>query len=116
MVQIVAFPLRLFCRHQNWLLVFLIFLFFFFCPFEKQLAPSRTVTLVTHPVVTKETTLSKAEMPSTLLLEVPALADFNRAWTELTDWLSLLDRVLKSQRVMVGDPEDISDMIIKQKV
>ncbi|KAG8508039.1 Dystrophin [Galemys pyrenaicus] len=54
-------------------------------------------------------------MPSSLLLEVPALADFNRAWTELTDWLSLLDRVLKSQRVMVGDLEDINEMIIKQK-
>ncbi|ERE65045.1 dystrophin-like protein [Cricetulus griseus] len=54
-------------------------------------------------------------MPSSLLLEVPALADFNRAWTELTDWLCLLDRVIKSQRVMVGDLEDINEMIIKQK-
>ncbi|KAM6143243.1 pro-neuregulin-3, membrane-bound isoform-like [Erethizon dorsatum] len=76
---------------------------------------SQTVTLVTQPVVTKETAISKLEMPSSLLLEVPALADFNRAWTELTDWLSLLDRVIKSQRVMVGDLEDINEMIIKQK-
>ncbi|XP_053748030.1 dystrophin isoform X12 [Panthera pardus] len=79
-------------------------------------APSQTVTLVTQPVVTKETAISKLEMPSSLLLEVPALADFNRAWTELTDWLSLLDRVIKSQRVMVGDLEDINEMIIKQKL
>ncbi|XP_049500524.1 dystrophin isoform X5 [Panthera uncia] len=78
-------------------------------------APSQTVTLVTQPVVTKETAISRLEMPSSLLLEVPALADFNRAWTELTDWLSLLDRVIKSQRVMVGDLEDINEMIIKQK-
>ncbi|CAD7681913.1 unnamed protein product [Nyctereutes procyonoides] len=77
--------------------------------------PSQTVTLVTQPAVTKETAISKPEMPSSLLLEVPALADFNRAWTELTDWLSLLDRVIKSQRVMVGDLEDINEMIIKQK-
>ncbi|XP_077920240.1 dystrophin isoform X9 [Halichoerus grypus] len=77
--------------------------------------PSQTVTLVTQPTVTKETAISKLEMPSSLLLEVPALADFNRAWTELTDWLSLLDRVIKSQRVMVGDLEDINEMIIKQK-
>ncbi|XP_032745246.1 dystrophin-like [Rattus rattus] len=76
---------------------------------------SQTVTLVTQPVDTKETVISKLEMPSSLLLEVPALADFNRAWTELTDWLSLLDRVIKSQRVMVGDLEDINEMIIKQK-
>ncbi|XP_055463892.1 dystrophin isoform X2 [Psammomys obesus] len=54
-------------------------------------------------------------MPSSLILELPALADFNQAWTELTDWLSLLDRVIKSQRVMVGDLEDINEMIIKQK-
>lgn len=71
---------------------------------------------MTQPTVTKETAISKPEMPSSLLLEVPALADFNRAWTELTDWLSLLDRVIKSQRVMVGDLEDINEMIIKQKV
>ncbi|XP_027389371.1 dystrophin isoform X1 [Bos indicus x Bos taurus] len=77
--------------------------------------PSQTVALVTQPVVAKETAVSKLEMPSSLLLEVPALADFNRAWTELTDWLSLLDRVLKAQRVMVGDLEDINEMIIKQK-
>lgn len=97
--------------------MFLIFLFFFF-PFckKKIVAPSQTVTLVTQPVVTKETAISKLEMPSSLLLEVPALADFNRAWTELTDWLSLLDQVIKSQRVMVGDLEDINEMIIKQKV
>ncbi|XP_065261830.1 dystrophin isoform X3 [Emys orbicularis] len=54
-------------------------------------------------------------MPSSLLLEVPALADFNKAWAELTDWLSLLDRVIKSQIVTVGDLDDINDMIIKQK-
>uniref|UniRef100_A0A8C9P0X1 Dystrophin n=1 Tax=Spermophilus dauricus TaxID=99837 RepID=A0A8C9P0X1_SPEDA len=78
-------------------------------------SPSQTVTLVTQPEVTKETAISKLEMPSSLLLEVPALADFNRAWTELTEWLSLLDRVIKSQRVMVGDLEDINEMIIKQK-
>ncbi|XP_042637610.1 dystrophin-like [Orycteropus afer afer] len=78
-------------------------------------SPRQTATLLTQPVVTKETAISKVEMPSSLLLEVPALADFNRAWTELTDWLSLLDRVIKSQRVMVGDLEDINEMIIKQK-
>ncbi|XP_055249427.1 dystrophin isoform X4 [Moschus berezovskii] len=77
--------------------------------------PSQTVALVTQPVVAQESAVSKLEMPSSLLLEVPALADFNRAWTELTDWLSLLDRVLKAQRVMVGDLEDINEMIVKQK-
>ncbi|XP_054247248.1 dystrophin isoform X2 [Indicator indicator] len=54
-------------------------------------------------------------MPSSVLLEVPALADFNKAWAELTDWVSRLDREIKSQRVIVGDLDDINDMIIKQK-
>ncbi|KAM3837738.1 dystrophin isoform 8-T9 [Vipera latastei] len=54
-------------------------------------------------------------MPSSLLLEVPALADFNKAWIDLNDWLSLLDRVIKSQIVTVGDVDEINDMIIKQK-
>uniref|UniRef100_A0A803XUG6 Dystrophin n=1 Tax=Meleagris gallopavo TaxID=9103 RepID=A0A803XUG6_MELGA len=65
--------------------------------------------------VTKETTSSTPEMPSSVVLEVPALADFNKAWAELTDWLSRLDREIKAQRVTVGDLDDINDMIIKQK-
>ncbi|KAJ7320669.1 hypothetical protein JRQ81_020180, partial [Phrynocephalus forsythii] len=77
--------------------------------------PDQTVTVVTQTLVTKETTISKQEMPSSLLLEVPALAEFNKAWADLTDWLSLLDRVIKSQIVTVGDLDEINDMIIKQK-
>lgn len=79
-------------------------------------SPDQTVTVVTQTVVTKETTISKQEMPSSLLLEVPALAEFNKAWADLTDWLNLLDRVIKSQIVTVGDLDEINDMIIKQKV
>ncbi|XP_077199077.1 dystrophin isoform X10 [Paroedura picta] len=78
-------------------------------------SPGQVVTVVTQTAVTKETTISKQEMPSSLLLEVPALADFNKAWADLTDWLSLLDRVIKSQIVTVGDLDEINDMIIKQK-
>ncbi|XP_041127961.1 dystrophin-like isoform X4 [Polyodon spathula] len=54
-------------------------------------------------------------MPSSLLMEVPAMADFNKAWAELTDWLSLLHHVIKTQIVTVGDLEEINDMIVKQK-
>ncbi|XP_078246604.1 dystrophin isoform X11 [Pogona vitticeps] len=79
-------------------------------------SPDQTVTVVTQTLVTKETTISKQEMPSSLLLEVPALAEFNKAWADLTDWLSLLDRVIKSQIVTVGDLDEINDMLIKQKL
>uniref|UniRef100_A0A8C9TMH4 Dystrophin n=1 Tax=Scleropages formosus TaxID=113540 RepID=A0A8C9TMH4_SCLFO len=54
---------------------------------------------------------SKAK-PSTIM---PALVHFNKAWVELTDWLSLLDRMIQTQRVTVGDLEEINDMIVKQK-
>ncbi|XP_078264997.1 dystrophin isoform X3 [Rhinoraja longicauda] len=75
----------------------------------------QAVTVVTQMPVTTETSFTKFDMPSSLLMDVPALADFNKAWVELTDWLSLLDRVIKSQLVTVGDVEEINDMIIKQK-
>ncbi|XP_065533284.1 dystrophin isoform X3 [Lathamus discolor] len=79
------------------------------------LTSGETVAVDTQTRVTKETTTFKPEMPSSVLLEVPALADFNKAWAELTDWLSRLDRDIKSQRVIVGDLDNINDMIIKQK-
>ncbi|XP_032889087.1 dystrophin isoform X3 [Amblyraja radiata] len=75
----------------------------------------QAVTVVTEMPVTTETSFTKFDMPSSLLMDVPALADFNKAWVELTDWLTLLDRVIKSQLVTVGDVEEINDMIIKQK-
>ncbi|XP_015219666.1 dystrophin isoform X7 [Lepisosteus oculatus] len=78
-------------------------------------AAGQTVTVVTQTLVTKETVVSKLEMPSSLLMEVPALADFNKAWAELTDWLSLLDHMIRTQIVTVGDLEEINDMIVKQK-
>ncbi|XP_046775495.1 dystrophin isoform X21 [Gallus gallus] len=79
------------------------------------LTSGQTVAVDTQARVTKETTSFTPEMPSSVLLEVPALADFNKAWAELTDWLSRLDREIKAQRVTVGDLDDINDMIIKQK-
>ncbi|KAI1241541.1 hypothetical protein IHE44_0005016 [Lamprotornis superbus] len=83
--------------------------------FSRKVTPGETVAVDTQTRVTKETTTFKPEMPSSVLLEVPALADFNKAWAELTDWLSRLDREIKSQRVKVGDLDDINGMIIKQK-
>lgn len=115
MTQTVGYQLMFIVTEVARLLVSHIFFLLFFL-LSKTLASGQTVTLVAQSVVTKETDISKLEMPSSLLLEVPALADFNQAWTELTEWLSLLDRVIKSQRVMVGDLEDINEMIIKQKV
>ncbi|XP_063809546.1 dystrophin isoform X5 [Pseudophryne corroboree] len=76
--------------------------------------PGQTVSVVTQTLVTTGT--STADMPSSLLMEVPALAEFNKTCSELKDWLTLLDRVIKAQIVTVGDVEEINEMIIKQKV
>ncbi|XP_036418349.1 dystrophin isoform X3 [Colossoma macropomum] len=40
---------------------------------------------------------------------------FNKSWTELNNWLSLLDNMVLTQRVKVGDLAEISGMTIKLK-
>ena len=42
--------------------------------------------------------------------------DIDKVVAELRDWLMLLERMLRSQTVTVGDLEEIENMIIKQKV
>ncbi|TRZ02504.1 hypothetical protein DNTS_000081 [Danionella cerebrum] len=44
-----------------------------------------------------------------------ALDKFNKSWTELDDWLTLLDHMVQTQRVIVGDLDDINNMIGKLK-
>ncbi|XP_068164982.1 dystrophin isoform X2 [Antennarius striatus] len=47
--------------------------------------------------------------------ESSSLAQFNKSWAELTDWLSMLDNMVQNKRVVVADLEDISDNIGKLK-
>uniref|UniRef100_A0A3B1JJP3 Dystrophin n=1 Tax=Astyanax mexicanus TaxID=7994 RepID=A0A3B1JJP3_ASTMX len=51
-------------------------------------------------------------MASSLLV---TLDHFNKSWAELNNWLSLLDHMLLSQRVLVGDLDEISDVTTKLK-
>ena len=44
------------------------------------------------------------------------IVEFERSVAELRDWLTLLERMLKTQRVTVGDIPDIEQTIVKQKV
>ncbi|XP_059409656.1 dystrophin isoform X1 [Carassius carassius] len=39
-----------------------------------------------------------------------ALDKFNKSWAELDDWLNLLDHMVQTQRVMVGDLDEINKM------
>ncbi|CAN9498333.1 unnamed protein product [Ophioblennius macclurei] len=43
--------------------------------------------------------------------ESAALAQFNKSWAELTDWLTMLDNMVQNKRVVVADLEDINDNI-----
>lgn len=45
-----------------------------------------------------------------------ALAQFNKSWAELTDWLTMLDNMVQNKRVVVADLEDIGDNIKQLKV
>uniref|UniRef100_A0A9J8C3C1 Dystrophin n=1 Tax=Cyprinus carpio carpio TaxID=630221 RepID=A0A9J8C3C1_CYPCA len=44
-----------------------------------------------------------------------ALDKFNKSWAELDDWLTLLDHMVQTQRVMVGDLDEINEMTVKLK-
>uniref|UniRef100_A0A8C1MZL3 Dystrophin n=1 Tax=Cyprinus carpio TaxID=7962 RepID=A0A8C1MZL3_CYPCA len=44
-----------------------------------------------------------------------ALDKFNKSWMELDDWLTLLDHMVQTQRVMVGDLNEINEMTVKLK-
>ncbi|XP_039649481.1 dystrophin isoform X9 [Perca fluviatilis] len=48
--------------------------------------------------------------------ESAALAQFNKSWAELTDWLTMLDNMVQNKRVVVADLDDINDNISILKV
>lgn len=50
------------------------------------------------------------------MAESAALAQFNKSWAELSDWLSVLDNMVQNKRVVVADLEDINDNIALLKV
>ncbi|XP_028281420.1 dystrophin isoform X2 [Parambassis ranga] len=43
--------------------------------------------------------------------ESKALAQFNKSWAELTDWLTMLDNMIQNKQVVVADLDDINDNI-----
>ncbi|XP_004086056.1 dystrophin isoform X2 [Oryzias latipes] len=47
--------------------------------------------------------------------EAAALAQFNKSWAELTDWLTMLDNMVRNKRVVVADLEDIHDNVHQLK-
>uniref|UniRef100_A0A6Q2YZ37 Dystrophin n=1 Tax=Esox lucius TaxID=8010 RepID=A0A6Q2YZ37_ESOLU len=47
--------------------------------------------------------------------DISALTHFNKAWSELSDWLVGLDQMVQTQRVTVADLDQINNMIGKTK-
>ncbi|XP_041834285.1 dystrophin isoform X2 [Melanotaenia boesemani] len=47
--------------------------------------------------------------------ESAALAQFNKSWAELTDWLTMLDNMVQNRRVVVADLDDINENISQLK-
>lgn len=48
--------------------------------------------------------------------ESAALAQFNKSWAELSDWLTMLDNTAQNRRAVVADLDDINDNIGRLKV
>ncbi|XP_075452708.1 utrophin isoform X3 [Ascaphus truei] len=75
--------------------------------------------LSTFPAVQKVVLVTSAsEIPASAQhgLELPAPTDLDRTVTELGDWLVLIDQMLKSNIVTVGDAEEINTTISRMKI
>ncbi|XP_040028637.2 dystrophin isoform X7 [Gasterosteus aculeatus] len=65
------------------------------------------------PLVAKK---ANESLTGSSLPDSAALAQFNKSWAELTDWLTMLDNMVQNKRVVVADLEDIDDNINSLKV
>uniref|UniRef100_A0A4W6EVR1 Dystrophin n=1 Tax=Lates calcarifer TaxID=8187 RepID=A0A4W6EVR1_LATCA len=76
-----------------------------FIPFKRQ-----CVSFTRHDFYICNEGLTGSSQPDSA-----ALAQFNKSWAELTDWLTMLDNMVQNKRVVVADLDDISDNISKLK-
>ncbi len=73
------------------------------------------------PIVISETInatqseVQRANAPVDVVQHSP-WPDFDKVVEELREWLTLLERMLQTQSVTVGDLEEMEDMLAKQKV
>lgn len=72
-----------------------------------------------YPVLQKMVLVSSASenlAPTQQTLEISPPADLDKTTTELADWLALIDQMLKSNIVTVGNGEEINRTIARMKV
>ncbi|XP_069625224.1 utrophin isoform X1 [Ranitomeya imitator] len=80
---------------------------------------TQTVLPTTFPAVQKMVLVSSAsEYPgvSKHAMDLAPATDLDKTVTELSDWLLLIDQMLKSNIVTVGDPDEINTTIARMKI
>uniref|UniRef100_A0A670ITQ8 Utrophin n=1 Tax=Podarcis muralis TaxID=64176 RepID=A0A670ITQ8_PODMU len=76
-------------------------------------------TQQSYPVLQKMVLVSSASenvAQTQQALEISAPADLDKTTTELADWLALIDQMLKSNIVTVGNAEEINRTIARMKI
>ncbi|XP_040285503.1 utrophin isoform X2 [Bufo bufo] len=78
---------------------------------------TQSVLPITFPAVQKMVLVS-SEYPGMTknVMELPPATDLDKTVTELSDWLLLIDQMLKSNIVTVGDPDEINTTIARMKI
>ncbi|XP_075718952.1 utrophin isoform X4 [Rhinoderma darwinii] len=80
---------------------------------------TQTVLPTTFPSVQKMVLVSSAsEYTGTTkhVMELPPATDLDKTVFEISDWLILIDQMLKSNIVTVGDPDEINTTILRMKI
>uniref|UniRef100_A0A670ITU7 Utrophin n=1 Tax=Podarcis muralis TaxID=64176 RepID=A0A670ITU7_PODMU len=75
--------------------------------------------MASYPVLQKMVLVSSASenvAQTQQALEISAPADLDKTTTELADWLALIDQMLKSNIVTVGNAEEINRTIARMKI
>uniref|UniRef100_A0A8C3HUY4 Utrophin n=1 Tax=Chrysemys picta bellii TaxID=8478 RepID=A0A8C3HUY4_CHRPI len=77
---------------------------------------SRVCQIRTYPAVQNVVLVSSPLLQTQQALELSAPADLDKTTTELADWLVLIDQMLKSNIVTVGNAEEINRTIARMKI
>lgn len=80
------------------------------------ISPFATSPVSAHPNVQKVALVSSASDAPLRGPEISVPADLDKTITELADWLVLIDQMLKSNIVTVGDVKEINKTVSRMKV
>nr|XP_006984491.1 utrophin isoform X1 [Peromyscus maniculatus bairdii]XP_042118217.1 utrophin isoform X2 [Peromyscus maniculatus bairdii]XP_042118218.1 utrophin isoform X3 [Peromyscus maniculatus bairdii] len=84
-------------------------------PMQEPCSASQT-RITAHPSVQKVVLVSSASDTPLRAPEISVPADLDKTITELADWLVLIDQMLKSNIVTVGDVKEINKTVSRMKI